>query len=89
MAKPTITNLNLSSPFTKTEQKPKKAGKVNPVSVGLSKETLDQLQTIAEELDQTRHALIKYAVMDFIKRYEAGERPKTKTVTITKKILSY
>ena len=85
--KPTITNLDLSSPFTKTE--PKKAGKVNPVSVGLTAEQLARLQTIADELGQTRHAIIKYAIADFIKRYDAGDKPKTKTVTITKKILSY
>jgi len=31
---------------------------------------------IAAELGQPRHAVLKYAVIDFIKRYEAGERPE-------------
>lgn len=83
--KPTITNLDLSSPFTKTE--PKKAGKVNPVSVGLTASELAKLQEIASELDQTRHAVIKYAIKDFIKRYDAGNKPKTKTITVTKTVL--
>lgn len=63
-----------------------KKEKTNPVSVGLEQSDLDRLQRIAEELGQTRHAVMKYAIIDFIRRFEAGERPKTKTVTIKKEI---
>lgn len=50
--------------------------KYMPVSVGLSPEQLTRLMAIAHELGQPRHAILKYAVIDFIKRYEAGERPE-------------
>jgi hypothetical protein len=57
--------------------------KINPVGVLLGKEELARLDQIAGELDQSRHALLQYAVKDFIKRYDQGERPRTKTETIT------
>jgi len=67
------------------EKKDKKAEpeKINPVGVLLSKEELARLDQIAGELEQSRHALLQYAVKDFIKRYDQGERPRTKTETIT------
>jgi len=62
---------------------PKSKDKVNPVGVALSKEELARLDVIAGELDQSRHAILQYAIKDFLKRYDRGERPKTKTETIT------
>ena len=50
------------------------------LSVGLTGEQLDAINEIADELQQPRHAIMKYAVVDFIRRYKAGERPETKTV---------
>jgi len=67
------------------DQQPKKE-KPNPVSVGLDQEDLTSLEEIAEELGQSRHAVMRFAIRDFIRRYEAGERPKTKKVTITKEV---
>ena len=64
--------------------KPSKSkDKVNPVGVALSKGELARLDVIAGELDQSRHAILQYAIKDFIKRYDQGERPKTKTETVT------
>jgi len=64
--------------------KPSEPEKINPVGVLLSKEELARLDQIAGEVDQSRHALLQYAVKDFIRRYDQGERPRTKTETITK-----
>lgn len=58
-----------------------KSGKVNPVGVALDAEELTRLDQIAQELNQSRHAVLLYAIRDFIKRYNQGERPKTKTET--------
>ena len=55
-----------------------KKDKVNPVGVALDAEELTRLDQIAKELDQSRHAVLLYAVRDFIRRYDQGERPKTK-----------
>ena len=60
-----------------------KKGKVNPVGVALDHEELARLDLIAKELDQSRHAVLLYAVRDFIRRYNQGERPKTKKETKT------
>jgi len=65
------------------QKKDKDPEKVNPVGVALSKEELTRLGAIAGELSQSRHAVIQYAVRDFVKRYDQGERPKTKTETVT------
>ena len=58
-----------------------KKGKVNPVGVALDAEEITRLDQIAKELDQSRHAVLLYAVRDFIRRYDQGERPKTKKET--------
>jgi len=61
---------------TPEPEAPKKKQQYKPVSVGLTAEELTRLMAIAAELGQPRHAVLKYAVIDFIKRYEAGERPE-------------
>ena len=66
-----------------SQPKEKASEKVNPVGVALSKEELTRLEAIAGELSQSRHAVIQYAIRDFIRRYDQGERPKTKTETVT------
>ena len=58
-----------------------KKDKVNPVGVALDLEELTRLDQIAQELDQSRHAVLLYAVRDFIRRYNQGEKPKTKKET--------
>jgi len=60
-----------------------KKDKVNPVGIALDPEELGRLDQIANELKQSRHAVLLYAVRDFIRRYDQGERPKTKTETKT------
>ena len=65
------------------KKKDKAPEKVNPVGVALSREELDYLDEVAGRLGQSRHAVIQYAIRDFIKRYEQGELPKTKTKTVT------
>ena len=49
-----------------------------PVSLALEVGEVERLDLIAKELDQSRHAVLLYAVRDFINRYDQGERPKTK-----------
>ncbi len=58
-----------------------KKGKVSPVGVALDAEEMTRLDQIAQELDQSRHAVLLYAVRDFIRRYNQGEKPKTKKET--------
>lgn len=65
------------------KSEPVKEKKVTPMGVSLEQAELDRLDLIAKELGQKRHAVMQYAVRDFIKRYDQGERPKTKTQTIT------
>jgi len=57
--------------------------KVNPVGVALEQAELDHLNEIAKELGQSRHAILQYAVRNFIKRYDQGERPATRKETKT------
>jgi hypothetical protein len=51
-------------------------------SVGLTADQAGEIDKIAEELGQSRHAVMKYAVLDFVRRYKAGERPEYKTVKV-------
>jgi len=44
-----------------------------PTGVYLSRKDKARVEVVAEELNVTVHALMQYAVMDFIGRYEAGE----------------
>ncbi len=65
-------------------EKRKEAEKTNnPVGVVLTPEQKERLNEIAAELGTNRHKLMQYIVMDFIRRYEAGERPKMKKTTKT------
>jgi len=56
-------------------------GKNNPVGVVLTPDQKARLNEIAAELGTNRHKVLQYAIADFIQRYEAGEKPKTRTVT--------
>lgn len=69
------------------EQKPKKKKETKPyhtITVGLTDEELTEVEAIAAELGQARHAILKYAVTDFVRRYKAGERPEYETVKVLK-----
>jgi hypothetical protein len=59
----------------------------NPVGVKLTQAELDLLTAWAVELGISRHILLQYAVRDFMRRWEAGERPRTKTITKTETLL--
>ena len=61
----------------------KESGKNNPVGVVLTADQKARLNEIAAELGTNRHKLLQYAIADFIRRYEAGEKPRTRTVTKT------
>jgi hypothetical protein len=54
------------------------------ITVGLTADQLADVEAIADELGQARHAILKYAVIDFVRRYKAGERPEFETVKVLK-----
>lgn len=58
---------------------------VKPIGVGLKDSEGKRLTQIAAELGVNRHALLLWLVRDFIRRYDAGERPETETRRVLKK----
>jgi metal-responsive CopG/Arc/MetJ family transcriptional regulator len=68
---------------TGAQKQTAKAEKVNPVGVALAADVLSRLDQIATEVGVNRHLLMIYAIKDFIKRYEQGERPRTTKKEIT------
>lgn len=73
-------SLITGEPKQETKALPKEGA--NPVGVLLYKHELEQLKEIANELGFTRHQVIQYAVRDFLKRYDQGEKPRVETKTI-------
>lgn len=72
---------------TSTEQPQESSDEKNtPTSVYLTREEKDTLDTIAANIDMTRHAIMQFAIRDFIARYERGEI-KAQTETVTRKVL--
>ena len=67
---------------SKPEPEKEETGSYTVVSVGLTGEQLAEVEAIADELGQARHAILKYAIVEFIRRYKAGERPEYKTVKV-------
>ena len=49
------------------------AKKAKSLGVYLSREDVERLDAVCEELGVTNHALMQWAMMDFLNRYEAGE----------------
>jgi len=65
------------------QKKKEGEGKAKPViGVALLSAELERLAAIAEELGQSRHAVLQYAVRDFMRRYDAGEKPTVETRTV-------
>lgn len=64
------------------EQEKDEGGGYTVASVGLTADQAAEIDKIADELGQSRHAVMKYAVLDFVRRYKAGERPEYKTVKV-------
>jgi len=83
MAKQTISN-NLFSKTTKEEKEPK--GKSSPLSVYLTTEEKAELAGIAKELGESKHAVMQFAMREFLRRYAAGEY-KITTEKVTKKTI--
>ena len=81
MAKRKLDPQEAANLFGRTEQK-KKTGKVTPKAIGITDIEYDAIKNIADELGVSPHAVMLYAVRDFMKRWEAGERPKTTTKTV-------
>jgi len=73
--------------LTEKQEQPTRTEKRNPTSVLLTDDQLDHLDKIGHELGLNRHALLRLIIQDFIHRWLAGERPKTKTVTRKETIL--
>jgi len=86
MAKDTMKNIN--NPTRKSTQVTDKTedqdSKNYPISVYLTKPERDYIESLAERLGVSRHALMQFAVKRFIVQHRAGdvEVPvETKTVT--------
>jgi len=67
---------DMSDIFAKTE--PEGAAEEQPdpvksIGVGLRESEWVKFETVADELGTNRHSLAKYALRDFLRRYEAGE----------------
>lgn len=58
---------------------------VAPIGVGLTFEEGERLNDIAAELGVKRHALLLWLVRDFVRRWDAGERPPTETKSVLKR----
>ena len=64
-----------------------RAATSKPLGVVLTAEQITRLDQIAADLQTNRHRILQYAVADFIRRYDAGEKPKMRTET--KKVLDF
>lgn len=53
--------------------RPKSDEETKRTGIGLPASQMDYLDALADELNVTRHSLLRYAVADFIKRHKAGE----------------
>lgn len=65
----------------KPQQARRQSDKNTPISVLLSADQLAHLDKIGTELGLNRHRLMRLIVQDFIHRWLAGERPKTRVIT--------
>jgi len=83
MAKQTISN-NLFSKTAKEEKETKV--KSSPLSVYLTTEEKETLAGIAKDLGESTHAVMQFAMREFLRRYEAGEY-EIKTERVTKKTI--
>lgn len=83
MAKQTISN-NLFSKTTKKEKEPKV--KSSPLSVYLTAEEKTELAGIAKDLGESTHAVMQFAMREFLRKYAAGEY-EIKTERVTKKTI--
>jgi len=81
MAKKTTINENL---FSRTTAAEPEETKNYPISVYLTQEEKTELKSMAKDAGLSRHALLQFAVRDFMKRFKAGEiKAETETVKVT------
>jgi len=73
--------------ITGESKKTTRATTSKPLGVVLTAEQITRLDQIAADLQTNRHRILQYAVADFIRRYDAGEKPKMRTET--KKVLDF
>lgn len=71
--------------ITGDQKKATKPTGSKPLGVVLTAEQITRLDQISADLQTNRHRVLQYAVGDFIRRYDAGEKPKTRIET--KKVL--
>jgi len=67
--------------ITGETQKPTRSATSKPLGVVLTAEQITRLDQVAVDLQTNRHKVLQYAVADFIRRYDAGEKPKMRTET--------
>jgi hypothetical protein len=83
--RPTIDIKKEARLFDRTEPQapiPDESDPMKVTGVGLRLSEQNELAQIAKELGVTHHALLQYAVRDFMRRWKAGERPKTRSKTV-------
>jgi len=71
-------------PEQPTQPQEQAKDKVYPLGIGLKKSEWTRLQVIADELGVKRHNLAMWVLRDFMRRYDAGERPATTQKTVLK-----
>ena len=77
---------NISAAYnliTSDGDKKKKTGTIKPLGVVLTADQIGKLDQIAKDLNTNRHKIMQYAIAEFIKRWDAGERPRTREETKT------
>lgn len=85
--KKAIAGIPLGDQDQEPEAEPEKKKETKPyhtITVGLTDEELTEVEAIAAELGQARHAILKYAVLDFVRRYKEGQEPEYETVKVLK-----
>jgi len=82
MARKTIDN-NL---FSKTSKEKEPKAKSSPLSVYLTTEEKEKLAGIAKDLGESTHAIMQFAMREFLRRYDAGEY-EIKTEKVTRKTI--
>lgn len=81
---PQLDQDEMANLFKRTEPKPVEEGgkdRQKVRTVGMKTSEFKRIDEIAQELGVKPHALMVFAIRDFIRRYDSGERPKTSTKT--------
>ena len=80
---PTISSDLFGKTTAAADQQPEEK-KNYPTSVYLTREEKAELDSMASGVGLSRHALLQFAIKDFIKRFRAGEiKAATKTIEVT------